>query len=389
MCLSALLHLCLSQICRYKVKETQQQFFHSLAVRQSLPVHFNIQQDCGHFLADVPARLLPWEGEQEGDDERGEKREEERNLEQKGGGSKELLSEGKRQAERGHGNIAVPADMACQGGKLRSRVVVITREVPFQTVADFVQEGASRHSRNPELYERQVCLLLLQLCTGLEHMKPYHVSHCDLHLKNLLLVHCQPSDPWNLELPEPNNNTTSASSACPARLIISNFSQAKQQSTVRYTECDEFQLGLLIYDMLHRPNPLVEAAGLKEREQLPPLPMRSLYSQGLQRLATLLLHTDESERIGVAEARACLQCLLWGPRDDLLRAAPLPIQRHAALQNWLDLKRTLMMIKFAERSLDAGHSSGGVSLEDWLCCKYLAFATIDSIDRVVRILQQL
>lgn len=340
-------------------------------------MHFNIQQDCGHFLADVPARLLPWEDEEKCDNERDEKEEEEE------------LSEGKRQAERGHRNIAVPADMACQGGKLRSRVVVITREVPFQTVADFVRDGTARHTRNPELYERQVCLLLLQLCTGLEHMKLFHVSHCDLHLENLLLVHCQPGDPWNLELPEPNNNTTSASAACPARLIISNFSQAKQQSTVRYTECDEFQLGLLIYEMLHRPNPLLNAAGLKEMEQLPSLPTRSLYTQGLQRLAGLLLHHDESERIGVAEARACLQCLLWGPRDDLLRAAPLPIQRLAALQNWLDLKRTLMMIKFAERSLDAGHSGGGVSLEDWLCCKYLAFASTDSIDRVVRVLQQL
>lgn len=351
-------------------------------------MHFNIQQDCGHFLADVPARLLPWENEDESDEDKDEKREE-RNLDQKGGGSKELLFEGKRQAEKGHGNIALAGDMAFHGGKLRSRVVVITREVPFQTVADFVQEGVARHSRNPELYERQVCLLLLQLCTGLEHMKPYHVSHCDLHLKNMLLVHCQPGDPWNLELPEPNNNTTSASSACPARLIISNFSQAKQQCTVRYTECDEFQLGLLIYEMLHRPKPLVEAAGLKEKEQLPQLPMRSLYSQGLQRLAGLLLHPEESERIGMAETRACLQCLLWGPRDDLLRASPLPIQRHAALQNWLDLKRTLMMIKFAERSLDAGHSGSGVSLEDWLCCKYLAFATTDSIERVVRLLQQL
>ncbi|KAJ7998260.1 hypothetical protein DPEC_G00220790, partial [Dallia pectoralis] len=57
------------KICRSKVKETQQQFFHSLAVRQSLALHFNIQQDCGHFLADVPARLLPWEEEEEEEEE--------------------------------------------------------------------------------------------------------------------------------------------------------------------------------------------------------------------------------------------------------------------------------------------------------------------------------
>ncbi|XP_066523997.1 inactive tyrosine-protein kinase PEAK1 [Hoplias malabaricus] len=396
------------KICRYKVKETQQQFFHSLAVRQSLPVHFNIQQDCGHFLADVPARLLPWEeGEEEEEEESDEEREEKGRKKSKGGTDEE------RKVERSEEEEA-PGD-----AKLRSRVVVITREVPFQTVSDFVREGVARHARNPELYERQVCLLLLQLCAGLEHMKPYHVTHCDLRLENLLLVNCQPGNPWNMDLLEPNNNngaaTAASSSACPARLIISNFSQAKQKSSLaeepsvvlkdrsrlapellsatQYRKCDEFQTGILIYEMLHRTNPFEEAPGLKEREyarsDLPPLPTRSLYSHGLQRLASLLLDANPSERIRMADARACLQCLLWGPREDLFHSlgpSATPAQRQATLQNWLDLKRTLMMIKFAERSLDSGC---GVSLEDWLCCQYLAFATTDTIDRVIRILQEL
>ena len=42
------------------------------------------------------------------------------------------------------------------------------------------------------------------------------------------------------------------------------------------------------------------------------------------------------------------------------------------------------MIKFAEKSLDR---EGGVTLEDWLCAQYLAFATPDSLSCVVRILQ--
>ncbi|KAL7867624.1 hypothetical protein SRHO_G00090080 [Serrasalmus rhombeus] len=390
------------KICRYKVKETQQQFFHSLAVRQSLPVHFNIQQDCGHFLADVPARLLPWE-EEESDEEKEEKGEK---GEKKSEGGEEEWKVGRSEEE------------ALVDTKLRSRVVVITREVPFQTVADFVREGVGRHARNPELYERQVCLLLLQLCAGLEHMKPYHVTHCDLRLENLLLVHCQPGNPWNLDLLEPNNNNSAtasaSSSACPARLIISNFSQAKQKSSLaeepsvvlkdrsrlapellsatQYRKCDEFQTGILVYEMLHRPNPFEEAPGLKEREyarsDLPQLPTRSLYSQGLHRLAYLLLDANPSERISMADARACLQCLLWGPREDLfhtLGTGATPAQRQTTLQNWLDLKRTLMMIKFAERSLDSGC---GVSLEDWLCCQYLAFASTDSVDRVIRVLQE-
>uniref|UniRef100_A0A3P9JF17 Inactive tyrosine-protein kinase PEAK1 n=1 Tax=Oryzias latipes TaxID=8090 RepID=A0A3P9JF17_ORYLA len=411
------------KICRSHMKETQQQFFHSLAVRQSLPLHFNIQQDCGHFLADVPTRLLPWEEEDE---------------EEEAKGGAEGMTETEKHVNTkltDSGPIAKLGDSAAAAttaGRLKSRVVVITREVPFQTVADFVREGAARHAQNPELYERQVCLLLLQLCSGLEHMKPFHVTHCDLRLENLLLVHCQPGNPWNLDLLEPNNNSstagaTSSSAAanatCPARLIISNFSQAKQKSSMmvsnpgtlrdqsrlapeiitatQYRKCDEFQTGILIYEMLHRPNPFEETPQLKEREytwaDLPALPTRSLYSQGLQQLARLLLTVNPSERIRMSEARACLQCLLWGPREDLFQAlgssssSTGPMSAFAAshhadtLQNWLDLKRTLMMIKFAERSLDSACS---VSLEDWLCCQYLAFATTDSLSRVVHILQQ-
>ncbi|XP_055790893.1 inactive tyrosine-protein kinase PEAK1 [Salvelinus fontinalis] len=418
------------KICRCNVKENQQQFFHSLAVRQSLALHFNIQQDCGHFLADVPPRLLPWEEEEEEekeDNEEGQKETKDKESRRK----KETVETTNAMQNRHVEEAQIPGHHMGTTGRLRSRVVVITREVPFQTVADFVREGAVRHARNPDLYERQVCLLLLQLCSGLEHMKPYHVTHCDLRLENLLLVHCHPGNPWNLDLLEPNNNSsnsatsgagaanTATNATCPARLIISNFSQAKQKSPLvvdpsalcnqsrlapeivtatQYRKCDEFQTGILIYEMLHRPNPFEETPELKEREytwaDLPPLPARSLYSQGLQQLASLLLTVNPSERIQMAEARACLQCLLWGPREDLFQALSYTggqtsgtnsSQHETILQNWLDLKRTLMMIKFAERSLDTGC---GVSLEDWLCCKYLAFASTDTLSRVVRILQQ-
>lgn len=400
-------------------------------MRQSLPVHFNIQQDCGHFLADVPTCLLPWEEEEE-DEEAEEQEPQEEDEEENGKGLKG--NESKTEANSKLEETPTAGDINTSG-HLKSRVVVITREVPFQTVADFVHEGVARHAQNPELYERQVCLLLLQLCSGLEHMKPYHVTHCDLRMENLLLVHCQPSNPSSLDLLEPNNNSSGAGSAgtcasiiaaasnatCPARLIISNFSQAKQKSALmtadpgtlrnqarlapeivtatQYRKCDEFQTGILIYETLHRLNPFEETPELKEREytwaDLPLLPVRSLYSQGLQQLARLLLTVNPSERIRMSEARACLQCLLWGPREDLFQALGCsstgPIlgstagHREATLQNWLDLKRTLMMIKFAERSLD---TACGVSLEDWLCCQYLAFATTDTLSRVVHILQQ-
>ncbi|XP_051484424.1 inactive tyrosine-protein kinase PEAK1 isoform X2 [Apus apus] len=378
------------KICKSKAKESQQ-YYHSLSIRQSLAINFNIQQDCGHFLAEVPVRLLPWEDADAPEMEE----EEEKEPEQK---NRDTLSNTEASQKDSSGTISKP----------RSRVVVITREVPYLTVADFVRESAPRHAKSPDLYERQVCLLLLQLCLGLEHLKPYHITHCDLRLENLLLVHSRPGgSPLSSESTEPSPST-----ACPARLIVSNFSQAKQKShmvdpevlrdqsrlapeiitATQYKKCDEFQTGILIYEMLHLPNPFDENPELKEKEytraDLPKIPCRSLYSQGLQQLASCLLNPNPSERILISEAKGILQCLLWGPREDLFHALSTssnPSRRDAVLQNWLDIKRTLLMIKFAEKSFDR---DCGVILEDWLCCQYLAFATVDSLRRIVRIMQQ-
>ncbi|XP_070619158.1 inactive tyrosine-protein kinase PEAK1 isoform X1 [Erythrolamprus reginae] len=376
------------KICKSRAKESQQ-YYHSLAIRQSLAIHFNIQQDCGHFLADVPVRLLPWEDpsspEEEDEDE------------QK---SEESLSSADISQDSPGLHSAI--------SKQRSRVVVITREVPYLSAADFVRNSGEHHSRCPDLYERQVCLLLLQLCSGLEHLKPYHITHCDLRLENLLLVGCRPSK----SLLNPDSAELNPGAPYPTRLLVSNFSQAKQKShmvdpeilkdqsrlapeiitAMQYKKCDEFQTGILIYEMLHLPNPFDENPELKEKEytwaDLPQVPRRSLYSLGLQKLAACLLNPNPSERILISEAKGVLQCLLWGPREDVfqsLRASAKPSQREAVLQNWLDIKRTLLMIKFAEKSLD---KECQVSLEDWLCCQYLAFATVDSLSRLVKIMRQ-
>ncbi|NXL94190.1 PEAK1 kinase, partial [Alectura lathami] len=384
------------KICKSKAKESQQ-YYHSLSIRQSLAINFNIQQDCGHFLAEVPVRLLPWEDTDAPEGEE-EECEEEQEPEQKNRGTPSNTEASQKDSSCNQGTISKP----------RSRVVVITREVPYLTVADFVRESVPRHAKSPDLYERQVCLLLLQLCLGLEHLKPYHITHCDLRLENLLLVHSRPGGSLlSAESMEPSPNT-----ACPARLIVSNFSQAKQKShmvdpevlrdqsrlapeiitATQYKKCDEFQTGILIYEMLHLPNPFDENPELKEKEythaDLPKIPCRSLYSQGLQQLASCLLNPNPSERILISEAKGILQCLLWGPREDLFHALSTssnPARKDAVLQNWLDIKRTLLMIKFAEKSFDR---DCGVILEDWLCCQYLAFATVDSLHRIVRIMQQ-
>ncbi|XP_077201771.1 inactive tyrosine-protein kinase PRAG1 [Paroedura picta] len=323
----------------------------------SVPVHFNIQQDCGHFVASVPSSMLK--------------------------------------------NASVDSQGPSHATSEQDCVVVITREVPHQTAADFVRDAVAFHKAKPELYERRVCFLLLQLCNGLEHLKEYSVIHRDLCLENLLLVHCKPS---------PGCKRTKEDKSLP-RLIISNFLKAKQKSgpaesktkknqarlapeivsASQYKKFDEFQTGILIYELLHLPNPFEVKAQLREHEyspdDLPPLPSLSIYSRGLQQLTHLLLEADPIKRIRISEAKRILQCLLWGPRKDLTEQT-LNHQEalHDALHNWVDMKRALLMMKFAERAVDAERN---IELEDWLCCQYLASADPPSLSKSLKLLQLL
>ncbi|XP_041826529.1 inactive tyrosine-protein kinase PRAG1-like isoform X2 [Melanotaenia boesemani] len=370
------------KICKTPSMDAKQGHLYSLSVQQSIPPHFNLQQDCGHFLACVPQSMLP---------------------------SDEVPLPSAPASSLPQPTTSV------QGQQVeRERVVVITPEIPQQTAADFVREWERFHKIQPEVYERRVCFLLLQLCNGLEHLKEYGVTHRDLCLENLLLVPHQ-RRPSHL-----TQQTTSDSSTCNGasagdiqrhlpRLLISNFAKAKRRtseesatnsgdprmkrdharlapeivSAAQYRKFDEFQTGILIYELLHQPNPFEVSPALREQdyrcEDLPTVPSVSLYSLGLQRLAQLLLQPDPIKRIHIQEAKRILQSLLWGPRKDLMeqqwerhrRGGFVDGSRHEGLLNWLDVKRALLMMKFAERSLEPERNA---ELEDWLCCQYFSSA---------------
>ncbi|XP_072003949.1 inactive tyrosine-protein kinase PEAK1 [Engystomops pustulosus] len=389
------------KICRSKSKQAQREYYHCLAVRQGLTEHFNIQQDCGQFLAEVPARLLPWEDPTVSEEEEEEEEQEGENGEVTKKQKETPKSNQKQSSPNNQGSL----------GKRRSRVVVITREPPKQTLADFVREGEIQHRREPELYERQVCLLLLQLCGALEHLKAQGITHCDLRLDNILLANCRPGDTGcsccyrsatedPVDAKETSPSEQRAFPTCAGRLLLTNFSQAKLKSqrvwrpqgdpsrmapeimgATQYRRSDEFQTGILIYEMLHLPNPFLDG-GLKEREygpcDLPAVPRRSPYSRGLGRLAGLLLQHSPSDRLQVGQAKAALRCLIWGPREQVLQGS-------GSLHNWLEVKRTLLLIRLAERALE---KESRVTLEDWLCCQYLAFGTAQGLAQTLRLLEK-
>ncbi|KAM9306274.1 inactive tyrosine-protein kinase PRAG1 [Pholidichthys leucotaenia] len=371
------------KICKSPSLEAKQGHLYSLSVQQSMPPHFNLQQDCGHFLACVPQSMLP---------------------------SDEVS------LPTAPAPLLPQAAASVQAQQVdRERVVVITPQIPRQTAADFVREWEAFHKTQPEVYERRVCFFLLQLCNGLEHLKEHGVTHRDLCLENLLLVpHQRRSPHFNSQTTADTGANTGLSDADTQRhlprLLISNFAKAKRRSSedaastgvdprtkrdharlapeilsaAQYRKFDEFQTGILIYELLHQPNPFEVSPALKEQdyrcEDLPPVPSASLYSAGLQSLAQLLLQPDPIKRIHIQEAKRILQSLLWGPRKDLMEqqwekraqgGGYADGSRNEGLLNWLDVKRALLMMKFAERSLEPERNA---ELEDWLCCQYFSSA---------------
>ncbi|NWX40468.1 PRAG1 kinase, partial [Steatornis caripensis] len=266
--------------------------------------------------------------------------------------------------------------------------VFISPEVPYQTLASFVKGSHDLHRTSPGHYERLACLLLLQVCTGLEHLRVQNVGQGDLCPENLLLVRC-PSSPRSLQGKE------ASLGLCLPRLLISSFFKVKDKhrpcSTSQEQDwtkglaalpslvTDELNVGMLIYQILHVDIALENALQFRSN-RLPEIPSLSIYSTGLKRLAMLLLHSDPCKRVSIEQARSILQVLLWGPRQELFARSKKTL---ALLRSWVEVKRALLLLKFAENSAGAGVSP---SLEEWLCCQYFKEVTEHTLYQVTQAL---
>lgn len=260
--------------------------------------------------------------------------------------------------------------------------VLLSPDVPYQTLAGFVESSHALHRSSPGHYERLACLLLLQLCMGLEHLRVQNMGQGDICPENLLLVQC-PRPPGSQQ-----DKEGSVGLSLP-RLLISNFFKVKDKTRPCSTNqewdwtkgsaalttpmADELNVGMLIYKILHVDISLENALDLRS-DQLPAIPSLSIYSTGLKHLATLLLHRDPCKRVSIREARHILQVLLWGPRQELFAKSRKTL---VLLQSWLEMKRALLLLKLAE---------GSPGLEEWLCCQYFVEANEHMLYQVTQTL---
>ncbi|XP_072173691.1 uncharacterized protein [Diadema setosum] len=264
--------------------------------------------------------------------------------------------------------------------------VIITDCLPAVNVAEYVTQNAEKHECLPDVYERDVATMLLQLCQGLCQLQSHHMCLESLKLDHLLLV--------NSGLPGGGQRlvinhligaevVTAAPVLSPAEGGVASKLEQK---------CHEFDVGILVYEFLHHANPFSTRTSLiisdYAKEDLPHIPVKSPLSQGLHTIACKLLTKKPEDRLTCDQAVTLLQCLLWGPPATFLTEnAATPGALDGALERWLAVERANAVSQMAISALlGSASQEGGVSLSDQLKCQFLAKTTVSDCKRALDVL---
>lgn len=232
--------------------------------------------------------------------------------------------------------------------------VSVERDLPHATLQDFVRDGASAGAED---YYRQVCVLLLQILKGSQHL--FSVSACaaELRPQEIFLVwpDREKEKPDVKEEVERHGKSQMLwRTRGPPRVVLAPLSSPSSlpQPLVHIKS----QIRALIQYCL--------SVGSPESQ--------SSYRKGLLYL-TLLLQ-NESAPPQMADMAAVLQVLLWGPRVPMFDPTRPTI---TTVHNWLSIKRALLVMKLAERGLIQDQSTP--DWEECMCLQYLSFTDPEAV----------
>lgn len=264
------------------------------------------------------------------------------------------------------------------------RAVSVERDLPLASLADFVEENVSPWSTECWLYDRRVCLLLLQILIGSQHL--YHIcnSAAELHPRSIFLV-------WpNRKTEEVENPEGSKTRPTEGRETLN------QEVTSRSTNpCGRIQTIWMRQGsprVVLTPHPIVAISVMRSHvgkliqyclgpQQSAPLSSaatraESPFRRGVLHLASQLQQGDDGPQID--DMVAMLQVLLWGP------CVPPWNHSTSAVNNWLAVKRASLVMELAERGLDEGRAA-----PDWEDFVHLHYVSSTDPETVVRVSSQL
>lgn len=236
--------------------------------------------------------------------------------------------------------------------------VSIERHLPHTTLKEFVQESCSLQSEDCLDYDRQVCVLLLQVLTGSQHLCNNSGTAADLTPQGIFLV-------WpNREKNERNNKDASEVKTKDMELQKSGGKGKIQMMWRMYgSPCvvlTPLSSVVAVSHIKSEINALIQYCLTSQQSSV------SSYRTGLLHVSSLLQREHGAPQ--VADIVVMLQMLLWGPRVPLFSYRE---QVNTAVHNWLTLKRALLVMKFAERGLIQDKSV--LDMEDYMCLRYLSF----------------
>lgn len=264
---------------------------------------------------------------------------------------------------------------------LQGHSVSIERDLPHVTLEDFVHDSSSLQSTECLVYDRQVCVLLVQILTGLQHLYNISATAAELRPRDILLV--WPSretgegeNKLQQDIYESKRNFETSrmkdgmewektEKKGRIQMLWRTHGSARVVLTPKFSSRSEphflpsvkSRIGALIQYCLHPQGPTVS---------------KSLYRGGLLYLSSLFQNENTGPQM--ADVVAMLQVLLWGPRVPLFN---LRSYTTTAVHNWLTIKRALLVMKLAEKGLIQDQSA--LDWEDCMCLQYLSFTDPETI----------
>ncbi|XP_029003274.1 inactive tyrosine-protein kinase PRAG1 [Betta splendens] len=259
---------------------------------------------------------------------------------------------------------------SAQAFLLQGHSVSVERDLPHVTLEDFINGCSSLQSSECLGYDRQVCVLLVQILAGLQHLSNVSAAAAELRPRDILLV-------W------PSGERDEGRSKMRQRASVSDAKDGMEwekteskgpiqmlwrthgsprvvltpHSGPHFLPSVQSQIVALIQFCLHR-----QGGSLS----------KSVYRRGLVYL--LSLFQGENPGPQLADMVAMLQVLLWGPHVSLFN---LRGYTTTTVHNWLTIKRALLVMKLAEKGLIQDQSALG--WEDFMCLQYLSFTDPETI----------
>ena len=232
-----------------------------------------------------------------------------------------------------HSMIDVPAELKRRCPSLENTKVACIID---QTRAGSLEQHLIEHKPlldlDPEKYERNIVIYLIQILSGVAHMHRHKIVHRDLNMSDILLSRDTEADEilqvkisgFTYALHRPGPPRTQPFLYTFEELQWLGGDETKlppeitnAQNTVpelNYSGTDCFAVGCLIYEMMHERNPFDDQnliTNSYSTEELPNFVQRSKYTGWIQKVAKGLLEMNIQRRLDASYALAILQLLIF------------------------------------------------------------------------------